>query len=332
MKNKPSFFLLITFGFAFACKAAIAYADTTDIEAKVEAMEPKQLSAVLVMQDNKMVYEQYYNGSSANQLHDIRSASKTFTGLMFGVAIEDGLFDSADEKVLSVFEENQSLLYPSEQKSQMTFFDLLTMTNPLECDDMNSFSAGNEEKMYLTYDWVSFFLNLPARGNPPWEKPMVQQKYGRDFSYCAAGISITAGAIEKRSGMRFSDYTQEKLFDSLGISTVEWPYSEAGMTQGGGGVEITAKDLIKIGQLVLQKGLWHNVQLISQAWIEKSLKAYSVSMPEMNATYGITWWHFPFQLGEKTIVTHAAAGNGGNYLFVIPELNAAVVILATLNC
>jgi CubicO group peptidase (beta-lactamase class C family) len=203
------------------------------------------------------------------------------------------------------------------------------MTNPLECDDMNSFSAGHEEKMYLTYDWVAFFLNLPARGNPPWEKPMAQQEYGRDFSYCTAGISITAAAMEQLSGIRFSDYTQAKLFNALAIKNVNWPYNEMGITQGGGGVEIAAKDLLKVGQLVLQQGVWQGEQLIPKDWIEKSLLSYSVAMPEMEATYGITWWHFPYQLGDKKIITHAAAGNGGNYLFVIPELNASVVILAT---
>ncbi len=295
----------------------------------VDAIKPKKLSSVLVMQDGKLLFEGYYNGAKADDLHNIRSASKTFTGLMFGVAIADGHFSSSLDKVLAAFPGYKTLLYPSEKKTNMTFFDLLSMTNPLECDDMNNFSMGHEERMYLQYDWVGFFLNLPARGNPPWESKMHEQPYGRDFSYCTAGISITAAAIEQKSGQRLSDYTQTALFDALGIKDVNWPYAETGLTQGGGGVEIKPRDLIKIGQLVLQGGNWQGQQLIPKQWITDSLKPYSLAMEELNATYGITWWRFVYPVADSEVEVFAAAGNGGNYLWVVPELNGTAVITAT---
>lgn len=298
------------------------------ISAKIAELKPQQLSSVLVMHNDKLVHESYYNGTTADDLHDIRSASKTFTGLMFGKAIADGYFRSEHDKVLPLFKD-ATVLFPGTEKSNMTFFDLLSMTNPLECDDMNNLSAGNEERMYLTRDWVSFFLSLPARANPPWEKPMAQQPYGRDFSYCTAGISVTAAAIERASGKRLSDYTREVLFKPLGISESVWPYNAMGVTQGGGGVKIKPKDLIKIGQLILHQGNRAGKQILPKDWIEKSLQSYSESMPEMHATYGITWWRFPFNVHGKTVDSFAAAGNGGNYLLVVPALNATVVITAT---
>ncbi|RUO41967.1 serine hydrolase [Pseudidiomarina aestuarii] len=299
-----------------------------NISAAIDMLQPQQLSSVLVMRDNELVYENYYNGTLANDLHDVRSLSKSLTGLMFGKAISDGYFESEFARVLPIFD-NATVLNPSTHKDEMTFFDLLSMTNPLECDDMNNLSDGHEEKMYLTRDWVSFFLSLPARANPPWEVPMDEQPYGRDFAYCTAGISVSAAAIEVVTGEKFSTYTNTALFQPLGITESSWLYNEEGITQGGGGLKIKPRDLIKIGQLVLNNGSWSGKQIIESDWIEKSLQSYSVSMPEMNATYGLTWWHFPFEIDGRVIETHAAAGNGGNYLFVIPELNATAVITAT---
>lgn len=310
------------------CSMAQAFS-SEEVAKEIDNIEPKKLNAVVVIKDGELKFEKYYNGSGADDLHNIRSASKTFTGLMYGVAIKDGYFKSAEQKVLPIFKEYTRLMYPSPEKTDMTFFDLLSMTNPLECDDMNDFSAGHEERMYLTHDWIGFFLNLPLRANPPWESRMTEQPYGRDFAYCTAGISITGAAIERVSGKRLSDYTEQALFKPLGITQAQWQYSESGITQGGGGVSIRPKDLAKIGQLVLQKGRWQGKTIIPPSWIEKSLQSYSVSMPDLNATYGITFWHIPFQVAGKTIDTYAAAGNGGNYMFVIPSLNTTAVIAAS---
>ncbi len=299
------------------------------IEDEINTINPQQLSSVLVQQHQEVLFEEYYNGATSQQLHDIRSASKSLTSLLFGIASKEGYFTSPYEKVLPVFKDYNPLLFKSYQKSEMTFFDLLSMTNPLECNDMNEYSRGHEERMYLTHDWIEFFLNLPARGHMPWEPKPSDLPYGRSFAYCTAGISITAAAIERRTGKKMDEYAQEKLFDSLGISNVEWLYSPTGITQGGGGLKIKPKDLLKIGQLMLNNGQWKDEQLLPLDWVTKSFTPYSVSMPEIDASYGLTWWIIPFKTSDKVVTTYAAAGNGGNYLFVVPELDATVVITAT---
>ena len=303
--------------------------NTFNLNTKIEKLQPKKLSSVLVMQHGELLFESYFNGVKPDDLQDIRSASKTLTGLMYGKAIADGYFKSEKDKVLESFTDYSNLQFPSEQKSNMTFFDLLTMTNPLECDDMNNLSLGHEERMYLRYDWIAFFLNLPARANPPWEPKMSDNEYGRDFAYCTAGISVAAAAIERASGMKFSDYTNRTLFEPLGIENIEWPFNEAGLTQGGGGLKISSRDLLKIGQLVLNKGEWDGEQLIPSGWIDKSLQSYSNAMEELNATYGITFWQLPYPYKDGTVRSFAAAGNGGNYLYIVPELELVTVITAT---
>lgn len=322
------FVILLSIGL-ISLSTQVRAQNVLELDSGIAALQPKKLTSVLVMQHDQLLYESYYNGSSVDTLNDIRSASKTITGLMFGKAIADGFFHSEQDKVLEVFPQYRNHLYPGEYKRNMTFFDLLTMTGPLECNDFNSMSAGNEERMYLTYDWVEFLFNLPRRGVPPWDLATVSDKYDRTFSYCTAGISITAAAIEVKTGMKFSDYTNKVLFSKLGIEKVEWPYNQAGITQGGGGLKISSRDLLKIGQLVLKQGRWNDQELLPAAWLSQSLKAYSLAMNEPKATYGISWWQFEYPYQNRVINSFAATGNGGNYLYIVPELGLSVVITAT---
>lgn len=300
-------------------------AEPLAIQADIEALKLQKMAGILVQQHNQLLYEQYFNGSSARALHDIRSASKSVTSLLFGMALQQQLFTSEQDLVLPVFADYQPLLFATKAKTAMTFFQLLSMTNPLECNDWTEYSAGNEERMYLQADWLSFVLNLPERGHAPWEKAPADQPYGRDFAYCTAGVFLTGAAIERKTKMKLSDYAQQQLFTPLGIHEVSWPYSPKGLIQGGGGLKIKAPDLLKIGQLMLNKGQWQGKSLVSADWLQKSFTPYSEAMSEMHADYGLTWWIFSYPINGKTIKAYAAAGNGGNYLFVIPAYNATVV-------
>ncbi|TQV73833.1 serine hydrolase [Aliikangiella marina] len=327
MKRHIIFLLIVKI--LFSTPGAAKSLDSLSIADKIDALELKQMSAIVVQKDNEVVFEKYFEGFAAGELHNVRSASKSLTGLLFGIALEQEKFTSADEKVLNHFPDYQNLLFDNPAKQQMTFFDLLSMTGPLECDDWNNFSAGHEEKMYLQADWISFTLNLPERGHAPWEPAPQERKYGRDFSYCTAGISLTGAAIERATQQKLDDFAQHFLLGPLGITNAKWMYSPKGITQAGGGLAISAKDLLKVGQLILNNGQWDGQQIINKNWIEKSLKRYSVAMPEMNAEYGLTWWIFDFPVKEKTVTAYAAAGNGGNYLFIVPSLNMTTVIMST---
>ncbi|NVJ62388.1 MAG: serine hydrolase [Gammaproteobacteria bacterium] len=339
----------VTFFSSFSAYASDATVDKLSISSKIEQLELKQMSSVLVQHKNKLVFEQYYNGTKRHDLHDIRSASKSITSLMLGIAIEQGKIPSLDSKVRPYFKDYEPVLFDSPAKQNMTFFELLSMTNPLECDDWNNFSSGHEERMYLQADWIQFVLNLPERGPAPWEPRDADQKYGRDFSYCTAGISLTAAAIERAVDKGFDDYAHEHLFNPLGIKQVQWAYSPKGITQGGGGLRIKPIDFLKLGQLMLNKGQWNNQSIVPKQWVDKSLTRYSVSMPDMNAEYGLTWWVFDFEVADfeitdfekvgknteqkqatpQKVSAFAAAGNGGNYLFFVPEQELAVVITST---
>lgn len=296
------------------------------LESAIKDEKYKKITSVLVQQAGILRYEQYFNQADANNLHDIRSASKSITSMLFGIALAQGKFTSINDKVLPQFNDKQPLLYPSNAKSNMTYEQLLTMSSPLECNDWNNFSVGHEERMYLRKDWLAFALNLPERGNPPWQPATEEKLFKRDFSYCTAGVFLLGAAIERVTQTSLESFADQYLFKPLGIDNVLWPVSPSGIMQGGGGLQISSRSLLKIGQLMLDEGKLNQQQLLPDQWVKASLQESNMAVPEKDIKYGYLWWVFNYQVGDKNIKTFAAVGNGGNYLLIVPTLNLTAVI------
>ena len=105
-----------------------------DLVEKIKSNEFKQMTSVVVSQNNKIIYEHYFNQGSVNYKHDMRSASKSLTSLAVGFAIEDGLIGGLDQPIINYFEDKLPLKNRDPRKSAMTIQDFLTMSSILECE------------------------------------------------------------------------------------------------------------------------------------------------------------------------------------------------------
>ena len=236
--------------------AGLNRAALSRMEQAITSGEFKKSTSSLVARHGKLAYEAYSDGP-ANSLRDTRSATKTITGMLTGIALDQHLLPGLDAKVVSYFREKQPLANPDARKAAITMEDLLTMSSLMECDDWNNFSRGNEERMYLIEDWVRFFLDLPIKGFSPWATKPQDSLYGRSFSYCTAGITTLGGVLEKATHAKLADFAARDLFGPLGIQHVQWAYSPMGLAQGGGGLQLESRDLLKLGQLYLK---WRDVE------------------------------------------------------------------------
>ncbi len=327
---------------AAAAQTQMANGDLTEIgaadsglsEARLRAMstavrsaEFKKIGSILVAHHGKLAYEDYVEGD-AGTLRDTRSATKSITDVLVGIAIQEGKLSGVDARVLALLPDRaRRLQNPDPRKATITVEDFLTMSSPLECDDWNDASRGNEERMYLVEDWVQFILDLPIRGHMHVGEQVEQPPYGRYFSYCTGGVFTLSEILEKATGMRADRYAQQKLFMPLGITNVQWVYSPNNIPQTGGGLRLRSRDLLKIGQLYLDGGRWQERRIVGEEWVRSSTRPHA--RIDETTEYGYLWWLKPFKFGEKSCPAFFMSGNGGNKVVVVPQLDLVAVITST---
>jgi CubicO group peptidase (beta-lactamase class C family) len=293
----------------------------------LETDEFRAVNAVLVARRGKLAYDEYFNGFDASSLMNTRSTTKTVTGMLVGIAIDRGDLAGVDASVMNFFTDKQPLRNPDPRKDAITIEDLLTMSSLLECDDSNSFSRGHEERMYLVEDWAKFTLNLPVRGFPDWAPKPEHCRYGRSFSYCTAGVTTLGSVIERATGMPVPEFAQRFLFDPLRIQSAKWQFTPLGTAMTGGGLQLAAGDLLKLGQLYLDGGRWGGSQIVSEAWVQRSIRPHAEI--DESTEYGYLWWLKTFGDEQRHAASFSMLGNGGNKVCVFPELEMVVTICST---
>ena len=260
------------------------------------------ITSVVVARAGEIVAEDYRSGH-ADSLRDTRSCTKTVLGMLLGQAIERGLVAGVDARVLDLLGGTPPAARGGQAKHALRVGELLTMSSCLECNDWDDSSPGNEELMYPQGDWLQFALDLPVRS-------------GRSFSYCTAGVVMLGIALERAVGEPLSAFAQRELFGPLGIDRAVWQQTPKGQTSTAGGLRLTSRALLALGELYLNGGR----DLVPAAWVDESLRAHARIDDETG--YGYLWWLRSFAGARSFYMT----GMGGNRVHVFPELEAVVVI------
>jgi len=297
------------------------------MERAIRAGDFKKIGSVVIARHGKLIYETYFDGD-VTTLRDTRSATKSITDILVGIAIREKKLSGVDARVLALLPERaRKMQNPDPRKDKITIEDFLTMSSPLECDDWNDASRGNEERMYVVEDWTQFILDLPVRGRMHLGEHVEAPPYGRYFSYCTGGVFTLSEILHKVTGVRVDRYAQEKLFGPLGITDAQWVYSPMDIPQTGGGLRLTSRDLLKIAELYRAEGQWQGKRIVGDDWVGTSTHPHARIDDETE--YGYLWWIKSFKSGGKSNAAYLMNGNGGNKVAVFPALDLAVVITST---
>jgi len=273
---------------------------------ELPAADQHKMSGMIVMRRGKPVLEQYWNGYDKDTMHDMRSATKSITSLMVGIAIDKGMLGSADDPIKTHLE--SAYRATPAIAHNIAIKDLLTMSSGMACNDRDPKSPGNEEYMYPKGDWVGFFMGLPPAARP-----------GTKTLYCTAGVVTLGRILTEASKTSIPDFSTRHLFAPLGINNARWASFDNGrQTDTGGHLYLRPRDMAKIGQLVLQGGKWNGTQIVSSSWITKATS--TLTYMDSKEEYGYLWWKHTFTVERKTYVAHLARGNGGQYIIVVPAL------------
>lgn len=295
--------------------------------------------AVLIEHDGSLIYEQYFEGTDerhgkptgrrlmeSSSLHDLRSATKSVTSALLGIALADKLedddFEAAVQQPIGEYLPDLTL---GEEHQAITLHHVLTMTAGLEWNEMNHHSYR---------DPINDAIRLWSVPNPTqhaFSRPIVAEP-GTTWNYNAGCSSALGDVILELTGQKIDEFAKEKLFEPLGITTFEWYGSdrwESGIPSPGAGLRLTARDLAKIGSLYLHGGKWRDEQVVPAKWVELSTVRHSQDMGAWSGN-GIWGYGYHWKVG-KVPTGHfifAAAGNGNQRLFVVPEERIAVTIFA----
>lgn len=297
--------------------------------AEIIKREHGNIGEITILKKGELAYQEFFNGCNETSKLHVYSVSKSVLSLLFGIALDRGLIESLEQKVLDFFPDYQ---IPEKEQilQQITLKDMLTMTTPYKYD-------AADPSMYVPYftstDWVEFSLYLLGG----------EETIG-EFKYTPLiGPDILSGILTKVTGKSVLAFAQENLFGPLGINVEKnltfnsaeeqlafnqsidfngWVCDEQGINAGGWGLTLSSGDMAKIGQLYLTDGRWNQEQVVSSEWLKASTTPHSF-WEEMKLSYGYLWWVLD---SEKGIF--AAMGDGGNMIYVNQEKQLVIAIAA----
>lgn len=258
-------------------------------------------------------------------VHVQNSASKSFASALVGIAVDQGLIDGVEVPYLSLFP------YPGyanddARKRAMRLEDVLSMRLGLAYDEWTPPYSDPDNQMFAFYrrqtDFSKGLLDLPMATDP-----------GSEFAYVTPAAVSLGQAVENAAPLSLIDFSISHLFGPLQIERVEVETTPTGLPDLGRGLFLSTRDLLKLGQLFLDSGVWKGQRLVSSDWVSKSTTSYTDigwANPENLEWhlegYGYQWWIGSFDVDGERIDTFAAWGFGEQWLMVIPTYDLVVAV------
>ncbi len=288
---------------------------------KIIERDYSNIAGIVVSQNDRIIYEKYFDAYKACDTIHIASVTKSIMSILIGIAIDKGYIESINQCVLDFFPDYK-LKRGEKTLQKITIRDLLTMTAPYK------YKSEPYTKVYSQKDWVVSVLDLLGG----------RSEIG-DFKYTTIGINVLSGILGSATGVSVKEFATKYLFNPLEIVPPQnkvidyreafmgfikdkyvegWVIDFKGVNTSGWGLALKTQDLMKIGQLYLNKGQWNDEQIVSEKWVKESTMKHS---KWGDLKYGYLWW-----IMDDEIKEYAAIGDGGNIIYINSSKNLVVAI------
>src|SRR5215218_8456327 len=282
--------------------------DPAAVLAFLDALEERpdiEMHSVMVVRHGSVVAEGWWAPYSADRPHLLYSLSKSFTSTAAAFAQAEGLFD-LDDTVVSHFGEFEANITDPRSRA-------------IKLRDVAAMASGHTREMLSEAamrdpgEPIRGFLLIAPDSDP-----------GTVFAYSQPCTFALASVIQRNAGMPLTEYLRPRLFDPLGIGPVGWQTWSSGLEQGFSGLHARTEDIAKLGQLYLQRGRWHDTQLIHEEWVAEasSIKVDTAGElnPDWRQGYGFQFW----------MARYGYRGDGafGQFCVILPEQDTVVATTA----
>jgi CubicO group peptidase (beta-lactamase class C family) len=285
----------------------------------------------VIVRRGRLVLERYYDGQDycwgqplghvafgPDTLHDLRSVTKSVTSLLYGIALAQGRVPPPEARLLAQFPDYPDLM-ADPKRSAITVGHVLSMTMGTDW---------NEQLPYTTPENSEIAMELaPDRYRFVLERGVVEPP-GRNWIYSGGATALIGHMIARGTGRPLPEFARSVLFDPLGIGESVWTAGSDGIASAASGLRLVPRDLARIGQMIVQRGQWQGSEVVSPRWLDAAFEKRATCDPARD--FGYHWYTGTAAVGAA--VTHArwvgAIGNGGQRLYVLPELDLSVVFTA----
>ena len=236
------------------------------------------LRGILVVKDNKLVFEEYFSGTDRNSLSHMQSATKSIVSAIFGIAVSDGFVASLDDSLFSYFPEYAHL--GSAEKDAVLVRHVASMTPGFRWNENSSPTFGSENDNIAAYrsaNYIEYVLQKNLVTSP-----------GVSWNYNSGCPMLLAGIVKNQSGVHLDEFAEQRFFGAMGITNLNWEYQADGLPLATGGLWLRGRDSAKIGQVFLDGGRWQGQQIVPEDWVNASLTE-QVSV-DASRGYGYLWW------------------------------------------
>lgn len=265
--------------------------------------------SLMVEKNGTLLYEKYQNGTDRNTTTNIKSASKSVLSLLVGIAIEEGHLEGVDQTIGEFFPDHFDD-NPDPKKESITIKNLLSMRSGLETTSFQNYG-----RWVLSDNWVTYALDQPFEEEP-----------GGRMVYSTGTSHLLSVILTRATGMSTRAFANEHLFGPMNIRVGGWDRDPQGFYMGGNNLALSPLSLLKIGELVLNNGVYNGQQLVPASWIRESTNIYTSSNYN-DYDYGYMWWQRQID-GQNVIF---AWGNGGQYIMILPELDSVISITSDIE-
>ncbi|MTI22252.1 class C beta-lactamase-related serine hydrolase [Fulvivirga sp. RKSG066] len=279
----------------------------------------------LVLHEGKLVFESYYRKGRINLPHPQASATKAYTCLALGRAIQLGYLTMADldKPVVSFLKDLDSTKFV-EGVEKITLHQALTMRSGIRISEEQTEEFEKNPDQLKGQGQVQAFLEHSA--------PVTTASQSFKYQYDPIFVMQVIEAVVPGSA---KDFIKTELLDKMGITNYEWRTDVSGLPRSGSGTSLTSRNMIKWGILAMNKGRWNGEQLIPEAFMVKATSrilltgdddVYGGGKDVSKQGYGYYWWSSDLKYGDKNYLSVSAQGGGGQFIILIEELDLMIVV------